>query len=394
MNKAILILVGNNGSGKTHWVEELGLQDFSLSKNYIRSIFFGLTYDYDFNFWVRDLSKERIVHEEYLKILEMRLRTGGFIIIDSAITRAKSFNCITSLAKSYGYSIFVKVFNPGLDICLSRNNDRDNSYEHSLNETIIKKQSQLDIFLGYLNKLSDCKVIENIDEISKIIFPDVLVDSELIHFIGDIHGDIVSLENFLDKNFNKTDTFIFLGDYLDRGSHNREVLEKMIELSQESNVILLEGNHELHLWCWSYDRKIVSGEFLNNTKPDLEIDPNLKIKVRILLNKLKLFVRIPEHSILACHGGISKSLYSDRELLLDQSSFIRGHRFPNDTSELSDMRFSERSNGWVHIHGHRNNMKGYPINPFPYVYNIDNCNDRIRTITYNTKKQTYDTGEY
>ena len=63
--------------------------------------------------------------------------------------------------------------------------------------------------------------------------------------IGDIHGDIDKLNSLLEKlRLKKHDTIVFLGDYIDRGYHSKEVIEKVIELSNKYNCIRLMGNHE------------------------------------------------------------------------------------------------------------------------------------------------------
>ena len=63
--------------------------------------------------------------------------------------------------------------------------------------------------------------------------------------IGDIHGEIEKLNELLRQlEPKKDDTLVFLGDYIDRGKHSKEVIEKLIALSQETNCIFLKGNHE------------------------------------------------------------------------------------------------------------------------------------------------------
>ena len=75
---------------------------------------------------------------------------------------------------------------------------------------------------------------------------------ENLVIVGDLHGDIKSLkrileeidfENFLSKFNNK---IIFLGDYIDRGSHSLEVLQYICYLKCEyhDSIILMRGNHE------------------------------------------------------------------------------------------------------------------------------------------------------
>jgi protein phosphatase len=63
--------------------------------------------------------------------------------------------------------------------------------------------------------------------------------------IGDIHGDLATLNKILDK-WNRENYLIFLGDYIDRGPKQLQVLERLLELYTEfpSKVILQRGNHE------------------------------------------------------------------------------------------------------------------------------------------------------
>ena len=63
--------------------------------------------------------------------------------------------------------------------------------------------------------------------------------------IGDIHGEIEKLNELLKQLApQKDDTIVFLGDYIDRGLNSKEVIERLITLSQKTNCIFLKGNHE------------------------------------------------------------------------------------------------------------------------------------------------------
>ena len=68
-----------------------------------------------------------------------------------------------------------------------------------------------------------------------------------IFAIGDIHGCAQKLRELIGliaANHEK-DTLIFIGDYIDRGSSNREVVDYVLQLKQEfKNVVCLLGNHE------------------------------------------------------------------------------------------------------------------------------------------------------
>ena len=63
--------------------------------------------------------------------------------------------------------------------------------------------------------------------------------------IGDIHGCLNALETLVDfVGLQESDLVITLGDYVDRGSDSKGVIDYLIELKKKYNVIHLKGNHE------------------------------------------------------------------------------------------------------------------------------------------------------
>lgn len=72
--------------------------------------------------------------------------------------------------------------------------------------------------------------------------------SDRTFVIGDIHGDLDHLRSLIAKLplVAKTDTVVFLGDYVDRGPRSREVVRVVRALDQDvgCNVVCLRGNHE------------------------------------------------------------------------------------------------------------------------------------------------------
>jgi serine/threonine protein phosphatase 1 len=79
--------------------------------------------------------------------------------------------------------------------------------------------------------------------------PDV-GEAPLLYAIGDIHGSLRKLRDLLTLCERHADgravSFIFLGDYIDRGPDSRGVIEALIKLQSErpGRVIALKGNHE------------------------------------------------------------------------------------------------------------------------------------------------------
>lgn len=74
-------------------------------------------------------------------------------------------------------------------------------------------------------------------------------DTEMRYLaIGDIHGNLRALDQVLERSgFNPdNDTIIFLGDYVDGHPHSAEVVQRIIDIPQESRVCIA-GNHDI--WC-------------------------------------------------------------------------------------------------------------------------------------------------
>lgn len=75
---------------------------------------------------------------------------------------------------------------------------------------------------------------------------------EKYYFIGDLHSDVFTLKNILDKvNFfeelrNNDFKLVFLGDYVDRGKNHLDVISYLLTLKYlfPNNIILLRGNHD------------------------------------------------------------------------------------------------------------------------------------------------------
>jgi Calcineurin-like phosphoesterase len=72
-----------------------------------------------------------------------------------------------------------------------------------------------------------------------------------IYAIGDVHGraDLVTelvdrIDNDLSAHPAAKSMEVFLGDYIDRGSHSRQVIELLIVRQRAHETVFLKGNHE------------------------------------------------------------------------------------------------------------------------------------------------------
>lgn len=64
--------------------------------------------------------------------------------------------------------------------------------------------------------------------------------------IGDIHGCATALRTLLSSvPWNKGDTVVTLGDYVDRGPDTKGVIERLLQWREEVKLVTLRGNHEV-----------------------------------------------------------------------------------------------------------------------------------------------------
>lgn len=78
-----------------------------------------------------------------------------------------------------------------------------------------------------------------------------------IFAIGDIHGQAGRLNALLGRlaGLDPAARLVFLGDYIDRGAHSRQVVDRLLALAQERpDTVFLMGNHEAALLRYDASR--------------------------------------------------------------------------------------------------------------------------------------------
>lgn len=138
--------------------------------------------------------------------------------------------------------------------------------------------------------------------------------------VGDLHGDFDSLErilrktNFVERVREEKLMLIFLGDYIDRGPKQLEVLNMVLELKRNfpENVVALRGNHEVAPISQSFS----SGEsFLNNLISRYGYNGvGIYMSLDLLFDKLPLAAKT-ENGILFVHGGVSDKVRGEAALV-------------------------------------------------------------------------------
>ena len=209
-----------------------------------------------------------------------------------------------------------------------------------------------------------------------------------IFAIGDIHGclkQLISLQkNILNtKNFKQdNDLLLYIGDYIDRGPHSKDVINQIIKLQKENiKSIFLMGNHEQVMIDFLFNKinnlkywlnlgadqtfksyKIEVAEFIKDGFEDDKIDRLRSVLLNELsdehihfLKNLRLSYSVGNY--LFVHAGINPE-----KTLKDQDKM---DLLWSRSDQFFDKNFKFEK---IIVHGHTPEEK---VINFPYRINVD-----------------------
>ena len=138
--------------------------------------------------------------------------------------------------------------------------------------------------------------------------PNMVRVSGSSYIFGDVHGQFYDLVSELDKvDSPETANWVFLGDYVDRGSYGPEVVCYLIamKLRYPKSIVLLRGNHETREMTENFNFRKQCLTYWD----DIEVYENI----------MEMFDLLPVASCvngryLCMHGGLSSDLTSFNRL--------------------------------------------------------------------------------
>ena len=371
--RSLVILRGAPGAGKSTWIEKMGLSNYTLSADSIRMLAESPVMTE--NGYAISQKNDNYVWSLLFELLEKRMSKGEFIIVDATHSRSSDFSRYNKLCERYRYRrYYVDFSDVSIEECKRRNKLRA-QYKQVPDKVIDKIYSRL----RTQGKTSGWVKVDRDNfwqEIGTKLFNFNKYDE--IHIMSDIHGCYTVLKNYLisqykgneeinddnlEKAINDNDMYIFAGDYLDRGIENEQTLRFLIKLSKLSNVLFLEGNHELWLKMYANEdeENIRSRVFLNRTEKEIEsID---KAEIRTFCRKLgqMAYFEFDGFKYLVTHGGLS---FVPKELqLIATEQLIHG---VGDYDVDIDKIFADNFDGVIQIHGHRNTFEIDDVNGKSY----------------------------
>jgi predicted kinase len=378
----LVLLRGSMGAGKSTFIRENNLEQFTLSADEIRLLFQTPVMTEDGRYTISQKNDKK-VWKFLLELLEERMKRGEFTIIDATHAKTEAISRYKKLAQKYRYRVTVVDFSDvPLETLLQQNKMRP-EYKHVPEHAI----------MNAFERMTTERVPSWVDVIKPHEFheamsykPIDLSEWKKIHHIGDIHGCYTALMEYLNDGLKDDELYIFVGDFLDRGLENAEVLRFMIEIKDRKNVILLEGNHELWLWYWANDEieNIRNKGFIEETMPELEKAGISKKEVRQLYRRLRQVVYYTYYgkTVVVTHGGIAR--IPENFMYMATEQLIHGvgdygvdidYAWEKNETYLTSTLFADSSEikeviNAYQIHGHRNIFR-LPVQASKNSFNLE-----------------------
>ena len=303
--RTLIITRGAPGAGKSTWIEQNGLLPYTLSPDTLRVMHGSRELQADGRLAVaRNQDTEKATWKTLFQMLEYRMSRGEFTVIDATASKTKDIKQYKDLADSYRYRMYVVDFTDiPLEICLAQNKMR-----HP--DKWVPEEGIINIYSRFATQPVPAGVeVIKPNELEKILEKPIDLSSyKKVVFIGDIHGCYDTLMQYPDfKNgLDPEVSYIFTGDYVDRGNQNAEVLRFLSSIMNKPNVCLLEGNHERWINDYGHGVPAKSKEFEYRTKNQLVAANFTGRDARMLYRKVRQMSHFMYNGleILACHAGI------------------------------------------------------------------------------------------
>jgi predicted kinase len=371
--RTLIILRGAPASGKSSWIKDHCLQYYTLSSDDLRLLVQSPATSLEGNLTITSKNDTQVWKLLY-NLLEDKMRRGEFVIVDATHYTNKSMSKYKDLINKYRYRAYYIDFSEGLSLeeHLERNRKRV-CLKQVPDEVIIKMYNQLQ---NQEPPSSTFKKLSKNDAIYVLLLDysnmkiDLTNDYDDIVVFGDIHGCYNPIKDYFDKHpYNEKTCYYSLGDLLDRGLQNKEVLEWACDMLIRKNFFVIEGNHERNVRFYANNElDKCASYFKEDTLPQIK-DVDIK-KVKELSNRLlqMAWFKFGDKEYLLTHGGIP-CLPSMR---MATSEMINGVGQYGDVENIYKA-WDKNTNNTVQLHGHRN-LTMLPAKISDYMYNL---NDEI-----------------
>ena len=129
--------------------------------------------------------------------------------------------------------------------------------------------------------------------------------------IGDVHGCLTELQALIHRIAPQPDdTFVFLGDLIDKGPESPGVVRWVRHFAEAHRVILIEGNHEEKHRRWRRHQRQGSpiADAMTGTERMAALTQALSAADIAFLETGRLYFHMPQYQALAVHAGVPPAI--------------------------------------------------------------------------------------
>ena len=356
--KYLILLRGLPGSGKSTWVKDNHLEDYTISSDAIRLLFSAPVVSSRQNYSQRVIPQknDKQVWDLLHQLVENRIKNGQTTIVDATHLKANAINYYKNLCKNNKIRCVVIDFDVPVEEAIVRDLTREGTC-HYVGAKVIRRMA------NGIEKVPSWCELGSTDDIAwqfNVVLNPVNYDEKYdeVVIFGDLHGCYDPLKKWFDEHPLSSKTkYVFVGDYEDRGIQHKELFAFLLKHRKDSNFKFLIGNHT--------NRLLQIANRDKDSKPYPEYERTLDQLNDFDPEELRKFIRDQEEMVYfkfnkSCfcvsHAGIS-CLPS---LKLNSDEYIKGHGDYNQSEEV-DLCFDKQvfdtfgTKEFVfQVHGHRN----------------------------------------
>ncbi len=380
---ALVAMVGISSSGKSSFAKKHFLNTEIVSSDTCRGIVSN-----DEN--SMEATKDAFELVDY--IVRKRLERGLLTVVDATHVQRDSRKSILKAAKDYHCMPVAIVVDPSMEVCVQRHSERDDRNFHT--GVLSTQQRQLKATLKqlkregfrYIYRLDTMEAIDNATITRQPMWTDKKALKGPFDIIGDVHGCFNELIQLLEKlgysvKKNNDDRFdvsapsdrkaFFVGDLVDRGPNNVEVLRLVMDMVKGGTALCVPGNHDVKLNRYLTGRKVQLTHGLEETVQEISYESEeFRNEVSEFIDGLVGHMVLDEGKLVVAHAGM-KSEYQGRGSAITRSFALYGET----TGETDEYGLPVRYNWAKDYRGKALVVHGHTPIPESEFYNNTICVD-------------------
>jgi protein phosphatase len=253
---SLVVLVGPSGSGKSTFARKHFRPSEVLSSDFFRAV-------------VRDDENDQSASKDAFEVLHLvarkRLAAGLLTVVDATNVQPEARRPLIDLAREHHVFPIAICLDAGLSTCIERNRaraDRPNAAhfvhrQHADYRRSLRGRSGrglLDEGFRFVHVLDEAEA-ETVRIERTPMWSDRRAELGPFDLVGDVHGCLDELRTLLERlGYVETDgvyrhpegrRVVFLGDLVDRGPRNLDVLRLAMAMTKAGTALCVPGNHDV-----------------------------------------------------------------------------------------------------------------------------------------------------